>query len=124
MFRGSIDDQYSSKYHTCFPRNSREILETMSKKHGKIRIFERLKNEGVSRDPDFMVNRIVKSSNIEELDPICRLLFFNCNIFDKKKILCVHQRHIYRTKKIVPLEKKFSPPITHKKICATNKPIR
>ena len=49
---------------------SRDIWETMSKKQGKIQIFERSKNEGLPRDPDFMVNEIVKPSNIEEFDPI------------------------------------------------------
>ena len=76
MFRGYIDDQYSSKYHTFTHRISGDIWETMSKKQGKIQIFERPKNEGLPRDSDFMVNGIVKPSNIEELDPICRLLFF------------------------------------------------
>ena len=63
----------------------------MSKKKGKIQIFERSKNEGVSRDPDFMENVIVKPSNIEEFDPIWRLLFFNCNIFDKNFFLVGYQ---------------------------------
>ena len=70
MFRGYIDDQYSSKYHTFFPMNSRDIRETMCKKQGKIRIFTDIESDEVSRDPYFMVNGIVKSSNIEELDPI------------------------------------------------------
>ena len=71
MFRGYIDDQYSSMYPlNFFPRIYRDIWETMSKKQGKIQIFERLKNDGVSRDMEFKVNGIVKSSNIEELDPI------------------------------------------------------
>ena len=69
MFRGYIDDQYSSKYHTFF-RGFRELFGKLCLKKGKIRIFERLKNEGVSQVPDFMVNLIVKPSNIEESDPI------------------------------------------------------
>ena len=42
----------------------------MSKKQGKIQIFERLKNEKISQDPDFIVNWIVTPSNIEEIDEI------------------------------------------------------
>ena len=42
----------------------------MSKNYGKIQIFERLKNEGVSRVLDFIVNWIVTPSNIEEIDEI------------------------------------------------------
>ena len=83
----------------------------MSKKKGKIRIFERLKNEGVYRDPDFMVNGIVKSSNIEESDPIWRLFFFIATSL-KKKIFCVYRRATYlREKKNSTRRKKFfSPP--------------
>ena len=42
----------------------------MSKKQGKIQIFERLKNEKISQDPDFMVNGNVKPMNNEKSDPI------------------------------------------------------
>ena len=81
----------------------------MSKKQGKIQIFERLKNEGISRDPDFMVNRIVKSLIIEESDRICRL-FFYCNFFEKKKIFFVYRSSTYLGKKNTTRRKKFSPP--------------
>ena len=70
MFRGYIDDQNSSKYHTFF-RGFRELFgKQCPKKQGKIRIFERPKTEKISQDPDFMVNSIVKPSTIEESDPI------------------------------------------------------
>ena len=83
-FRGYINDQYLSKYHTFSPRISGAMGSSMTKKQGKIRFFHWAINEGVTRDPDFRVNRTIKLSNIEELDPIWRLLFFYCNIFDKK----------------------------------------
>ena len=85
----------------------------MSKKQVKIQIFERLKNEKISQDPDFMVNWIVKPSNIEELDPIGRLFFFYCKIFVKNKFffVCTAGLPISEKKKIVPVEKNFfSPP--------------
>ena len=47
-----------------------------TKKQGKNRFFEALYLEGVPLDPDFRVNWTLKTSNIEELDPIWRLLFF------------------------------------------------
>ena len=50
--------------------NSRDIRETMCKKQGKIRIFTDIESNEVSRDRDFMVNGIVKPTNIEESDPI------------------------------------------------------
>ena len=67
----------------------------MSKKQVKIQIFERLKNEKISQDPDFTVNGIVKPSTIDESDPIWRLFFFYRNIFEKKKIFCVYRRGSY-----------------------------
>ena len=83
----------------------------MSKKQGKIQIFERLKNEKISQDLDFMVNGIVITSNIQESDPILRLFFFIATSLKKKNFLCVPQQHIFKTKKIIPLEKNFySPP--------------
>ena len=69
VFRGYIDDQNSSKCHTFF-RGFRELFGKQCLKTCKIRIFERLKNEKICQDPDFMVNLFVKPSNIEESDPI------------------------------------------------------
>ena len=55
-FRGYIDDQYLSKYHTFSPRISGAMGSSMTKKQGKIRFFHWAINEGVTRDPDFRVN--------------------------------------------------------------------
>ena len=83
----------------------------MSKKQGKIQIFERLKNEGVYQDPELMVNLIVKPSTIEESNPILRLFFFIATSL-KKKFFCVYRRATYlREKKNSTRGKKFfSPP--------------
>ena len=89
----------------------------MSKKQVKIQIFERPKNEGVSQDPEFMVNLIVKSSTIEESDPILRLFFFIATSLKKKKFLYVPQGYLSPRKK-----KFFIPPHQHRRVCATNKP--
>ena len=69
------------------------MRSSIKKKLRKIQIFERLKNEGISRDPDFMVNGIAKPSNKEEVVPILLLLFFYCNIFDKNFFLVVRLIH-------------------------------
>ena len=82
----------------------------MSKKQVKIQIFERLKNEGVSQVPDFMVNLIVKPSNIEESYRIWQLFFFIATSLTKK--FCVYRRATYlRQKKNTARRKNFfSPP--------------
>ena len=76
MFRGNIDDQNSSKYHTFFSEDFVSYLGNNVQKTRKNSNFRTAKNEKIYQDPDFMVNLIVKPSNIVELDPICRLLFF------------------------------------------------
>ena len=84
----------------------------MSKNLRKIRIFERLKNEKISQDPDFMVNSIVKPSTIEESDPILRLSLFYRHIFEKKKFfVCTAGLPISEKKKNSTRRKNFfSPP--------------
>ena len=63
----------------------------MSKKQGKIQILEELFLEGGPRDPDFMVKWILKPLNIEESDPILRLFFCYCKIFEKNFFLVGYQ---------------------------------
>ena len=86
----------------------------MSKKQGKIQIFERLKNEGVYQDPELMVNLIVKPSTIEESNPILRLFFFYRHIFEKKKIfVCTAGLPISEKKKNIIRRKIFILPLHH-----------
>ena len=98
----------------------------MSKKQVKIQIFERLKNEKISQDPDFTVNLIVNHRLSKNQTRFDGYFFFIVKSL-KKKFLCVHYRGTYiGQKKIVPVEKNFSPNLPpHKKyVLPTNQSDR